>query len=99
MPALAQPLMFTRYAMHWTGDRSLFPYTGRTPAQCFLCFLMYNYAYFNFIICMFFTYITCFVIITVLNILPIKKIIKKKAITIRVNFSLVYLAFDQYIYD
>ena len=50
----AQPLMFTRYAMHWIGDGSLFPYTGRTPAQCFLCFLMYNYAYFNFIICMFF---------------------------------------------
>ena len=40
--------------MHWACDGSLFPYTGRTPAQCFLCFLMYNYANFNFIICMFF---------------------------------------------
>ena len=53
-PALVQPLMFVRYAMHWAGDGSLFPYTGRIPAQCFLCFLKQNYAYFNFIICMFF---------------------------------------------
>ena len=39
-------------------------------------FSMYTYAYFNVITCMFFfAYITCFVIITVLNILSI--IIKK----------------------
>ena len=29
-PALVQPLKFARYAMHWAGDGSLLPYTGRT---------------------------------------------------------------------
>ena len=57
--------------MRCTGPVWVLSYTGRTPAQCFLCgFFMYKYAYFNLIICIyifFFTYITCFVIITVLN--------------------------------
>ena len=48
---LRQLRLFVRYAMHWAGDGSLFPYTGQTPAQCFLCFLMYNYPYFNFMFC------------------------------------------------
>ena len=59
-----------------TGPVLVFFYTGRTPAQCFLCvfLLMYKFAYFKLIICMFFfTYITCFVITTVSNIFINKK--------------------------
>ena len=82
-PALVQPPMFARYAMHWAGHGLLFPYTVRTAAQCFLCFIIYYYAYFNFNICMFFfTYITCFVIITVLDISSIIIIKKNRAIGI-----------------
>ena len=37
--------------MRCTGPVMVLPYTGRTPAQCFLCvFFMYKYAYFNLII-------------------------------------------------
>ena len=72
--------MFARYVKHWAGDGSLFP-TVRTPAQCFMCFLMYIYAYFNFIICMcFFTSVTCFVINTVLTILSKKKMKVKRCL-------------------